>query len=246
MLDLSYAEDMVDEINVLPSATDSALGDFVHAHNQGEGDGIIKNAGGIQILENILDSGGIEHLDFGFDAHVLDPLGRLDEPFSRPHVDEFQVAPGGGHQRAVQRAHLRPAGWILHVQYAEAVIGLRIIAGRRSRGILNDDAVRAAFGADPTVDLRKDLSVVAAFAVLVTGMDVHDGRAGIVAIVGGLDDLRGLLGQVGILRLPLEVSRLSNGQDDLSFFVCHNNTPFRYNLAICTCFALFDYTIIIA
>ena len=84
----------------------------------------------------------------------------------------------------------------------------------------------AALGADAAVDLGKDLAVVAALAFLVAGVDVDDGGAGVVAVIGGGDDLVGLFGQVGVLGLALEVAGLGDGEDDLSLFVSHDSYSF--------------------
>ncbi|MPM90167.1 hypothetical protein SDC9_137284 [bioreactor metagenome] len=55
-------------------------------------------------------------------------------------------------------------------------------------------------------------------------MNVHDGGAGVVAVVSGGDDLVGLLGQIGVGGLALECTGLSDGDDN--FFLCHSRVPF--------------------
>jgi hypothetical protein len=56
-------------------------------------------------------------------------------------------------------------------------------------------------------------------------VDVDDRGARVVAVVRRLDDLVGLLGEIGVLGFALEVARLGNGDDDFSL-AGHIQDPF--------------------
>ena len=63
-------------------------------------------------------------------------------------------------------------------------------------------------------------------------MDMNDGSAGVVAVVRALDDLPGLLGQIGVLSLALEVAGLGDREDDLSFLISHGRISFIIRFVI--------------
>ncbi len=163
------------EVQVFLGEGDGALADLIHAHNKGQGNRAVQHTGGLKHIEHVLHRGGLEALQLGLDAHVLHHLGVLQEEFTAPLVHEGAAVPAGGDQGAVQRAHIG-FDQIGVVQQLHAVLRASTGTVGGGGGVLGDDV---ALGTDLGADLIIDVGIIGGDAILVPGVNVDDGGAGV-------------------------------------------------------------------
>ena len=199
------------EVQVLLGEGDGTLADFIHTHDKGEGNGILQHTGGLQHIEHVLDGGGLEALQLRLNAHVLHHAGILDQEVAEPLVNKGAARPGGGDQGAVQRAHLG-FDQLGVVEQFHAILGAGAGAVGGGGGVLEH---QVALGPDAGADLAVNLGVVGGQALLVSGVDVDNGGARIVAVICGVGDLLGSQRNIGVGLLTVEGTGLGYGDDNL-------------------------------